>query len=219
MNKCLSTTPLSHWVFLLWWFFCQFLFIYLFSVWGLNSGPSPWATPPTLFFWRVFEIGSLGIICPGWLQTEVFLISATWVVRIIGMSHQRLAFFSIWYLKRHVVLFLYLFYYLWRQMLFRFVFFLFFLKIFSLFWVTFFVMSLTLTHVSLLLLAESERDFTKLCCLHCLLAVGSFALECLHGYSGSTMAPFLSVVTVVNAGGYLSWLTGLHSLLKFSYNL
>jgi hypothetical protein len=22
--------------------------------WGLNSGPSPWATPPALFLWRVF---------------------------------------------------------------------------------------------------------------------------------------------------------------------
>jgi hypothetical protein len=26
-----------------------------FWYWGLNSGPSPWATPPALFLWRVFQ--------------------------------------------------------------------------------------------------------------------------------------------------------------------
>jgi hypothetical protein len=26
-------------------------------------------------------------VCPGWLQTGIFLISASWVARIIGMSH------------------------------------------------------------------------------------------------------------------------------------
>jgi hypothetical protein len=32
-------------------------FFFFFQYWGLNSGPSPWATPPALFLWRVFQIG------------------------------------------------------------------------------------------------------------------------------------------------------------------
>jgi hypothetical protein len=31
------------------------LFVFLFLwCWGLNSGPTPWATPPVLFLWCVF---------------------------------------------------------------------------------------------------------------------------------------------------------------------
>jgi hypothetical protein len=64
--------------------------------WGLNSGPTPWTTPPTLLC-----EGSHGTICPGWLGTAIPrnylprlasnrnpLISASWVARITGVSHQ-----------------------------------------------------------------------------------------------------------------------------------
>jgi hypothetical protein len=34
----------------------------------------------------------LHTICPGWLWTEILLISASWVVRIIDVSHQFLAY-------------------------------------------------------------------------------------------------------------------------------
>jgi hypothetical protein len=59
--------------------------------WGLNSGPSAWATLPALFLWRVFKIGSHGTICSGWLWTEILLIFASWVARITGVSYQCLA--------------------------------------------------------------------------------------------------------------------------------
>jgi hypothetical protein len=56
--------------------------------WGLNSGPSPWATPPALFLWRVFRDRVLQTICSGWLQTVILLISASWAAGITGMSHR-----------------------------------------------------------------------------------------------------------------------------------
>jgi hypothetical protein len=33
-------------------------FFFFFWYWGLNSGPSPWATPPALFVMGIFETGS-----------------------------------------------------------------------------------------------------------------------------------------------------------------
>jgi hypothetical protein len=48
--------------------------------WGLNWGPTSWATPPALF-------GDKFFICPGCLLTEVFLISASFVARITGVNH------------------------------------------------------------------------------------------------------------------------------------
>jgi hypothetical protein len=54
--------------------------------WGLNSGPSPWATPPALFLWRVFRDRVSQTICLGWLWTMILLISASWVARIIGIE-------------------------------------------------------------------------------------------------------------------------------------
>jgi hypothetical protein len=56
--------------------------------WGLNSGPSLWATPPALFLWRVFQHRVSWTICLGWLPTTILLISASWVTRITGMSHR-----------------------------------------------------------------------------------------------------------------------------------
>jgi hypothetical protein len=67
------------------------LYSVFFFLWhsGLNSGPAPWGTPPVLicegffFFWdRVLQT-----ICLGWLYTEIFPISASWVARFIHMSH------------------------------------------------------------------------------------------------------------------------------------
>jgi hypothetical protein len=37
---------------------CGFFFFFLLAVLGLNSGPSPWATPPALFVMGIFEISS-----------------------------------------------------------------------------------------------------------------------------------------------------------------
>jgi hypothetical protein len=65
----------------------------------LNSGPSPWITPSALFLWRFFEIGSHGTICPGWLQTVILLISASWVATIIGVRHQHQAHQPIFQLR------------------------------------------------------------------------------------------------------------------------
>jgi hypothetical protein len=55
--------------------------------WGLNSGPTPWATPPVLFCDGFFKIGSRELFYPGWLWTLILLIAASWVARIIGMSY------------------------------------------------------------------------------------------------------------------------------------
>jgi hypothetical protein len=42
--------------------------------------------------WSIFfEIGSLELFAQGWLQTVILLISASWVARIIGVSHWHLA--------------------------------------------------------------------------------------------------------------------------------
>jgi hypothetical protein len=62
--------------------------------WSLNSGRTPWATPPALFYGGFFKIGPHGTICLGWLQTTILLISASWVARIIGVSHRCLAGFT-----------------------------------------------------------------------------------------------------------------------------
>jgi hypothetical protein len=42
-----------------------------------------------IFVKGFFEIESCRTICPGWLQTGILLISASWVARITGVSHQR----------------------------------------------------------------------------------------------------------------------------------
>jgi hypothetical protein len=58
--------------------------------WGLNPEPASWATPPVFWLWWVFWVRVLWAICPGWLWTEILLISASWVARITGLSHQHL---------------------------------------------------------------------------------------------------------------------------------
>jgi hypothetical protein len=54
----------------------------------LNSGPSPWATPPVLFLWSIFQDRASQTIYLGWLQTAILLISNSWVARITDVSHQ-----------------------------------------------------------------------------------------------------------------------------------
>jgi hypothetical protein len=39
-------------------------------------------------WWVFFEIGSHELFCLGWLWTAFLLISASWVARIAGISHQ-----------------------------------------------------------------------------------------------------------------------------------
>jgi hypothetical protein len=61
------------------------------GVWtqGLHLGHS---TSPFLC-WVFFKIGSHRPICSGWLWAMILQISASWVVRITGMSHRRPASF------------------------------------------------------------------------------------------------------------------------------
>jgi hypothetical protein len=61
-------------LFFFWWY------------WDLNSGPTSWATLPALLWW-VFSDRVSRAICLGWLRTAILLISASWVARIIGVSH------------------------------------------------------------------------------------------------------------------------------------
>jgi hypothetical protein len=66
-----------------------FLLWLVLRYWSLNSGPTPWATPPAFFFGDgFFENRVLGTICPGWLWTLILQIYASWVVRITGASHR-----------------------------------------------------------------------------------------------------------------------------------
>jgi hypothetical protein len=61
--------------------------------WGLNTGPTSRATSPALFCDGYFQDRISWTIFPDWLWTEILLISASWVARITGMSHQHLATF------------------------------------------------------------------------------------------------------------------------------
>jgi hypothetical protein len=53
-----------------------------------TQGLHLWATPPALFLWRVFQDKVSWTICPSWLRSTILLISASWVARITGVSHQ-----------------------------------------------------------------------------------------------------------------------------------
>jgi hypothetical protein len=68
-----------------------FLFIYFLQFWGLNSGPTPQATPPIFFYEGFFRDRVSRTVCLGWLLTVILLVSASWVARIIGVSHWCLA--------------------------------------------------------------------------------------------------------------------------------
>jgi hypothetical protein len=86
-HQCLAQTmkfssPKS-WVF----FVCLFSFR---QYWGLNSGSyTCWkASVPALFWLGIFRNRGLSNFCPGWLHKVIFLISASWVATISGVSHQ-----------------------------------------------------------------------------------------------------------------------------------
>jgi hypothetical protein len=53
-----------------------------------------WVTPSALFCVGYFQDRVLGTICLGWPITWIFLISASWLARITGMSHR--AWIFIW---------------------------------------------------------------------------------------------------------------------------
>jgi hypothetical protein len=63
-------------------------FFFFLQCWGENSGPSSSVTLTTLLLWRVFQDRVSQTLCPDWLWTAILLISATWIARIIGMSHR-----------------------------------------------------------------------------------------------------------------------------------
>jgi hypothetical protein len=65
--------------------------------WGLNSGPTPQATPPALFCEGFFQDRVSQTIYLGSLQTSILLISAS----IIGVSHWHLA---LKYLLKNIVI-------------------------------------------------------------------------------------------------------------------
>jgi hypothetical protein len=46
-----------------------------------------WVTPPALFCDGYFQDRVSWTICLGWLWATILLISASWVARIIGVSH------------------------------------------------------------------------------------------------------------------------------------
>jgi hypothetical protein len=73
--------------------FSFYLFIYwliYFVVLGLELRASTLSHSASPFHNRYFWDRVLQTICPGWLWTMILLISASWVARITGMSHQRL---------------------------------------------------------------------------------------------------------------------------------
>jgi hypothetical protein len=63
------------------------IIIIILQYWSLNSGSIPWATPPALFCEGLFWVRVPWTVYSGWLWTSILLISATWVIRITGMSH------------------------------------------------------------------------------------------------------------------------------------
>jgi hypothetical protein len=68
----------------------QWIYIIL-QYWGLNSGPTSWATHQLFFVMGFFEIGSCELFA--WVGFEpthmILLISASWVAGMTGMSQWR----------------------------------------------------------------------------------------------------------------------------------
>jgi hypothetical protein len=72
---------------------CACFVLFCFLYWGLNSGPTSWATPPAHFCDQFFLDRVSWTIRLGWLQTMILLIFASWIARISGVSHQHLLVF------------------------------------------------------------------------------------------------------------------------------
>jgi hypothetical protein len=78
------------------------LFIFFFGCLGVELRTSclvgryatTRATCQPCFVLSTFQIGSCRTICRGWLWAMILLISASWIARIIGISHQHPALFS-----------------------------------------------------------------------------------------------------------------------------
>jgi hypothetical protein len=64
------------------------IIIIILWYWGLNWGPMPRVTPLALFVKSFFQDGVSWTSCLGWFWTTILLISAFWVARITGVSHQ-----------------------------------------------------------------------------------------------------------------------------------
>jgi hypothetical protein len=62
------------------------LLLFFSSTSILDSGPTPWFTPPALFCDGYFWDRALRTIYLVWLWTTILLISAFWVARITGVS-------------------------------------------------------------------------------------------------------------------------------------
>jgi hypothetical protein len=78
------------WFFDLLYFFTMnthYFFSFLGWYWGLNSVSTPWATCQPYVCDGFFQDRVSWIICPGWLQTMIFLISASWVAGTTGAWH------------------------------------------------------------------------------------------------------------------------------------
>jgi hypothetical protein len=57
----------------------------------LGRHSTTWAIRPAFFYIGYFQDRVLRTICPGWLGTLIFLISASWVAKIAEVSHGHLA--------------------------------------------------------------------------------------------------------------------------------
>jgi hypothetical protein len=59
---------------------------FFWQYWGLNSRPTPWATPPALFCDGFFQNRVSRTICPSWFWTAILLITTSQVARISGVT-------------------------------------------------------------------------------------------------------------------------------------
>jgi hypothetical protein len=64
------------------------IFFFFLQYWGLNSGPMPLRHSQSFFVMDILQIGSCRTISPGWLQSTILLISASWEAKITDMSHR-----------------------------------------------------------------------------------------------------------------------------------
>jgi hypothetical protein len=76
---------LYRWLLSVYW---ECISFFLFHYWGLNSGPYTLTHSTSPFLYIFFWDRVSWAICQGWLQTAILLISAFWVARITGVSHQ-----------------------------------------------------------------------------------------------------------------------------------
>jgi hypothetical protein len=65
----------------------QPVLLFCLRYWGLNSGPTPWATSPALCFDGIFQDRVSKNLLGQALNCNS-PVSASWVARITGMSHQ-----------------------------------------------------------------------------------------------------------------------------------